>query len=178
MTEATSTPAEAAPDGITIRRATCADAALIYRLIRELAGVLGAEARINSTAEDFAREGFGDDPAFVALIAERQAEPIGLCLFFESFSSWNGRRGVYVQDLYVADSARGLGLGRRLLAAAAAIVHRRGGRYLRLSVDADNALAQAFYERIGLRHSSTERIYQVRDEEFAALAGSAEGAGP
>lgn len=177
MTESAAAPEAGAPDGIAIRRATRADAARIHGLVRDLARVLGAERRVGATVADFEREGFGTDPIFEALIAERQGEAVGLCLFFDSFSSWTGSRGLYVQDLYVADSARGLGLGRRLLAEAAAIVSRRGGCYLRLSVDADNALAQGFYERIGLRRSATERIYQVRDDEFAALAQSAKGTG-
>ena len=101
--------------------------------------------------------------------------PVGLCLFFESFSSWDGRCGVYVQDMYVAEAARGHGLGRRLLAEAAAISRARGGSYLRLSVEADNDSAQAFYQRVGLAWSSRERIYQVRDDDFAALARDAAG---
>ena len=160
---------------VTIRRAGPLDARLVHDLILALAGNLGATRKVTSVAEDIEREGFGAKPAFQALIAERDGEAVGLCLFFDSFSSWSGRRGVYVQDLYVAESARGLGLGRRLLAEAAAIVQARGGCYLRLSVDADNAGAQDFYESVGLHWSSTERIYQVREGEFIDLARSAKG---
>jgi ribosomal protein S18 acetylase RimI-like enzyme len=162
-------------EDITVRRAGLADARLVHDLILDLAKSLGAESKVRSSAEDIARAGFGPAPVFEALIAERRGGAVGLCLFFDSFSSWNGRRGVYVQDLYVAEGARGVGLGRRLLAEAAAIVRARGGTYLRLSVDADNAAARDFYERVGLRRASTERIYQVRDREFAELAESARG---
>ena len=103
---------------------------------------------------------------------------MGFCLFFESFSSWDGRRGVYVQDIYVSEAARGLGLGRRLLAAAAAISHARGGGYLRLSVESENHRAQAFYRRVGLAWSNRERIYQVRGDDFAALAQDTEEVAP
>ena len=177
MDRTASTPRGDSLQEVTIRRAGPADAGLVHDLILELAKSQGLENRVRSSAQDIAREGFGEMPAFEALIAERWGESVGLCLFFDSFSSWSGRRGVCVQDLYVADRARGLGLGRRLLANAAAIVQARGGSYLRLAVDAGNASAQDFYERIGLRPSSTERFYQARDREFVDLAKSARAMG-
>lgn len=171
------TPRRDGLETVAVRRAGPGDARLVHDLVLKLAKSLGAENRVFSSAKDIEREGFGSTPAFEALIAECCGEAVGLCLFFDSFSSWSGRRGVYVQDLFVAEGARGLGLGRRLLAEAAAIGHARGGNYLRLSVDADNASAQDFYERVGLRRSSTERIYQMRDREFTDLAESARGTG-
>ena len=159
----------------TIRRASEADAATIHALVLELAAAIGKTGKVASRAEDIRNKGFGADPAFEALIAERGGGAIGLCLFFESFSSWDGRRGVYVQDIYVSEAARGLGLGRRLLAEAAAISRARGGSYLRLSVEAANDKAQAFYQSIGLAWSRGERIYQVRGDDFAALARDAAG---
>ncbi len=160
-----------------IRRAGEADAATIHALVVALAADHGLTGRVASSVEDIRDQGFGADPAFEALIAERDGAAVGLCLFFESFSTWAGRRGLYVQDLYVTEAARGLGLGRRLLAEAAAISRARGGSYLRLSVGVENDGAQAFYVRAGLSWSKTERIYQARDEDFAALAADAEGGG-
>ena len=160
----------------TIRRAVEADAGIIHALVVELAAAIGMSGKVASSIEDIREQGFGADPAFEALIAERDGAPVGLCLFFESFSTWDGRRGVYVQDIYVSEAARGLGLGRRLLAEAAAISRARGGSYLRLSVEAENHRAQAFYRRVGLAWSASERIYQVRGDDFAALAQDAEGA--
>lgn len=165
-------------EDVIIRRAGPADAPLIHDLIRSLAKSLGVSHKVSSVAEDIEREGFGARPAFEALLAVRCGEPVGLCLFFDSFSSWDGRRGLYVQDLFVTESARGLGLGRRLLAEAAAIVRGRGGSYLRLSVDANNTVAQGFYEQVGLHRSSTEWIYQVRDGAFDDLVASAKGSNP
>ncbi len=159
----------------TIRRATEADAGTIHALVLELAAAIGKTGKVASRVEDIREQGFGADPAFEALIAERDGVAVGLCLFFESFSTWDGRRGVYVQDIYVSEAARGLGLGRRLLAEAAAISRARGGSYLRLSVEADNHKAQAFYQRIGLTWSRGERVYQVRGDDFAALAQDAAG---
>ncbi len=160
----------------TIRRAAEADAAAIHALVVELAVAIGMPGKVASSVADIRDQGFGADPAFEALIAEQDGAAVGLCLFFESFSSWDGRRGVYVQDIYISEAARGLGLGRRLLAEAAAISRARGGSYLRLSVEAENDQAQVFYKRAGLAWSKNERIYQVRGDDFVALARGAEGA--
>ena len=158
-----------------IRRAVESDAAAIHAMVVELAVALGMTDQVASRIEDIRDNGFGADPAFEALIAERDGAAVGLCLFFESFSSLDGRRGVYIQDLYIAEAARGLGLGRRLLTEAAAISRARGGSYLRLSVAAENDKAQAFYQRVDLAWSASERIYQLRGDDFAALAQDAEG---
>jgi len=159
----------------TIRRANEADAATIHAFVVELARALGLTDMVASSVADIRDKGFGPDPAFEALIAELAGRAVGLCLFFESFSTWDGRRGLYVQDIFVAEAARGLGLGRRLLAEAAAISRARGGSYLRLSVGVENDGAQAFYARAGLSWSKTERIYQARGEDFAVLAANAGG---
>ncbi len=162
---------------LEIRRAVEADAGAIHALVIELAAAIGMTDKVASRVEDIRDQGFGADPAFEALIAERDGAAVGLCLFFESFSTWDGRRGVYVQDIYVSEAARGLGLGlgRRWLAEAAAISRARGGSYLRLSVEAENDRAQTFYQRIGLAWSRSERIYQARGKDFAALAADAAG---
>ena len=97
--------------GTTIRRAIEADAGTIHALVIELAAAIGMTGKVASRVEDIRDQGFGADPAFEALIAERDGAAVGLCLFFESFSTWDGRRGVYVQDIYVSEAARGLGLG-------------------------------------------------------------------
>ena len=97
---------------MTIRRAIEADAGTIHALVIELGAAVGMTGKVASRVEDIRDQGFGADPAFEALIAERDGAAVGLCLFFESFSTWDGRRGVYVQDIYVSEAARGLGLGR------------------------------------------------------------------
>ncbi len=160
-----------------IRRATEADAGAIHGLVLDLAESIGLTHKVASSAEDIRSHGFGPEAAFEVLIADWNGAAVGLCLFFESFSRWDGRRGVYVQDLFVSEAARGLGLGRRLLAEAAALCSARGGSYLRLAVDSGNASAQAFYERAGLRWALEERIYQARGDDFAALVESAKRTG-
>lgn len=161
---------------VTVRLAVKADAAAIHGLVAELARVRRMPEKVVSSAADIERDGFGDEPAFEALLAERDGRPVGLCLFFSSYSTWRGQRGIYVLDLVVADSIRSLGVGRRLLAETAALARARGAAYLRLSVDDDNLRAQRFYERTGLRHSTPEQIYVLEDEAFDALAADVKGA--
>ncbi len=160
-----------------IRRATETDAEAIHGLVLDLAESIGLTHKVASSAHDIRSHGFGPEAAFETLIAESNGAAVGLCLFFESFSSWDGRRGIYVQDLFVSEAARGLGLGRRLLAEAAALSAARGGSYLRLAVDSGNVAAHAFYEHVGLRRAAEERIYQARGDDFAALVESGKRTG-
>lgn len=162
---------------ITVRLAGKADAPAVYDLVVELGRARGMPEKVASSVADIERDGFGDDPAFEALIAGVDGTPAGLCLFFPSYSTWRGRRGIYVQDLVVLESARSLGLGRRLLAEVAALAKARGAAYLRLSVDDDNENAQRFYQHTGLRHSTPEQIYVLEDDALDALAQSAKGTG-
>jgi len=158
---------------ITVRLARKADAPAVYDLVVDLARARDAMEKVVSSAADIERDGFGENPAFEALIAELDGRPVGLCLFFGSYSTWRGQRGLYVQDLIVADAARSLGVGQRLLAEAAALAKSRGAGYLRLSVDDDNIRAQRFYRRMGLNHSTSELIYVLDDNDFIALANAA-----
>lgn len=161
---------------VTVRIAGPADAQTVYALIIDLAETRGVPHKVTSKAADIARDGFGADPAFEALLADLDGVPVGLCLFFGSYSTWRGRRGLYVQDLVVREGARGLGVGERLLTEVAALCAARGGCYLRLSVEVDNTAAQRFYRRAGLECSSAEQIYLLEDAAFDTLAGRAEGA--
>jgi len=160
---------------ITVRQAERRDAAAVHALVTELARARNAVEKMRSSVEDIERDGFGATPAFEALLAEIDGKAVGLCLYFPSYSTWRGAPGIYVQDLVVVEAARGLGVGRRLLAETARIARARGGRYLRLSVDDDNLAAQSLYRRSGFRHSKTELIQVLDEEGFTALADSAEG---
>ena len=119
---------------------------------------------------DLVEYGFGADPHFEAVIAEVDAKPAGMALFFRSFSTWNGRPGAYVQDIYVDDAYRGLGIGAKLLRRVAAIIRDRGGCYMRLSVDTENFAAQGFYSRLDLVLSDSEQIHAAYGEAFLNLA--------
>ncbi len=156
-------------DTIEIRPAAASDAEAIHRMILALADGMGMADQIRSSPEDFRRHGFGDQPVFEALIAERDGVAMGLCLYFSSFSSWAGKRGVYVQDIYVDQAARGTGLGRRLLAETARRAVAQGAVFMRLAVDKDNRLAREFYAKAGMIHAERDCIYKAWNEAFAAL---------
>lgn len=162
---------------INIRLATAEDATRIHGLIVELAKATGLHENVLSQPENFLRHGFGEAPAFRALLAERAGKALGLCLFFYSFSSWRGELGVYVQDLYVSPETRGSGLGRRLIQQTAALASARGATYLRLSVATTNVAAQKFYDVIGLRRSDEECIYHAVGPAFDRLAMNYAGEG-
>lgn len=154
---------------ITIRPAIAADAPAIHSMIQALAAGLGMAGQVTSSPQDLLQHGFGERPAFEALIAERQGQPLGLCLYFSSFSSWAGKRGVYLQDIFVDPQARGTGLGRRLLAETARRAAQQGAGFMRLAVDKDNQGARNFYRDAGMIHAERDCIYKAWDEAFAAL---------
>ena len=162
--------ADAEQFGFAIRAAIMSDAEAIHAALLGIAEAVGETGRVRSTVEDIRQHGFGPDPAFEALVAELDGVVVGLCLFFRSFSTWTGRPGAYVQDLYVAPTMRGSGVGEALLKRLAAIARSRGWVYVRLSVDAGNAAAQTFYERVGMSWSPKERIFTATGAAFEALA--------
>ena len=157
--------------GVRIRQAHVGDAEAMHQAIRRFGEHMGQAAKIASTAEDFRRFGFGPEAAFSSFIAEVEGEFAGLCLFFPIFSTWLGKPGVYVQDLYVDETYRGRKIGETLLKTVAAWSRERGGVYLRLAVDVDNRPAQAFYERVGIAWVNSDREHAAYGEAFLALAG-------
>lgn len=158
------------PQQPQIRLATEADVGKLHAMIIGLAKATGLREKVTSKPEDFRRFGSRGQPAFQALIAELDGEPVGMSLFFYSFSSWRGELGVYVQDLYVSGNMRGTGLGRRLISETARLAKKRGATYLRLSVARANTAAQAFYRSLGLALSDDECIYQAIGPAFEQLA--------
>lgn len=160
---------------ITIRTAVAADAAVIHAMIRSLAEGLGMADQVSSSPQDLLQHGFGERPAFMALIAEQQGQPLGLSLYFFTFSSWAGKRGVYLQDIFVDPRARGTGLGHQLLAETARQAAQQGAEFMRLAVDKDNQAARDFYRNAGMIHAERDCIYKAWNEAFEALQQINEG---
>lgn len=106
---------------------------------------------------------------FKGLVALRGGEHVGLCLYTYAFSGWRGRPGLYVQDLYVAPSERGSGLGRALLAAAIGREAANGCSFIRLGVDKANAGAIGFYTRLGFEIDEDDHELVLAGEGLAAL---------
>jgi len=162
-------------DAIVVRPATPADAPIIVRLIRELAAYEREPlASVKVTEADILRDGFGPRQRFESLLVHVVGRPAGFALFFHNYSTWEGRAGIYVEDIFVSEWARGRNIGRRLLAEIAALAEARGCRRVDLSVLHWNP-ARAFYERIGLVEMSDWRPYRLKGEALAALAAEARG---
>ncbi|MBA5777192.1 GNAT family N-acetyltransferase [Stappia sp. F7233] len=153
---------------VSFRMANAEDATLVHGLLKALAGHLESSDAMSATVEDI-RTGLAAPAAFSALIAERSGDAVGLCLWFPIYSTWRGRRGMFVQDIYVAESERASGLGRRLLAEAGRIGARDGASFIRLAVDAKNRAAQRFYDRLGFTWFADDQFYDLDTPGFTAL---------
>lgn len=156
---------------IRIRLATIDDAEAIQASLLKLAAHVGDTEKVKITPADIRKYGFGAAPAFDCLIADAGQEVAGICLFFNSFSTWAGRPGIYIQDLIVDERFRGNRIGERLMQRAAAIAKARGAVYIRLAVDHENPRAAAFYQRLGLIHRFDDHLYAAYGDVFDRLAG-------
>jgi GNAT superfamily N-acetyltransferase len=165
--------ARAVTGRIAIRFATAEDCGLLLRLIRALAKFERAPEAVVASEEDLRREGFGPEPKFEALLAFRDGEPAGVALFHTRFSTWLGRPGLYLEDLYVVEGARGQGIGRRLMARLAAIALERGWGRIDFHV-LDWNPARRFYERLGLGHHAEWLRYGGDERALRQLAAKDE----
>lgn len=154
---------------LLIRFATPDDVGLLLQLIRELAIYERAPNAVAATEDDLRRHGFGSERRFEALIAYVDEEPAGFALFFPDFSTWRGRPGLYLEDLYVRDWARGLGVGRRLMARLATIALERDWPAIRFMV-LDWNPARGFYHRLGVEPRDEWQPYGATDEALRRLA--------
>ena len=150
-------------DAIEIRAARREDAALVHRLLLDLASALGKPEGIRSSVADIERFGFGERPRFEAVLAFEGTKAVGLAVYFYEFSTWRGQPGVYVQDLYVAPRARGRGLGRELIQAVRRRAAEQGVRYVKLTVYDRNPEALAFYHGIGFESCEDELPLVLRE---------------
>ncbi|MHA1600775.1 MAG: GNAT family N-acetyltransferase [Alphaproteobacteria bacterium] len=157
------------PTAPVIRMAEAVDAGTILRLIRDLAAFENLLDAVQATEADIRRDGFGPDRKFECLLAEVDGEAVGFALFFVSYSTFEGRAGLYLEDLYVAESARGLGLGRAIIARLARLAGERGYPRLDLAVLHWNP-ARAFYERLEFQQSTDWLPYRLTGNALRILA--------
>ena len=157
---------------ILVRAATRDDVGTLLAFIRALAAFERMPGAVSASEADLLRDGFGATPRFEARLASLDGRPCGFSLFFASYSTWEGRPGLYLEDIFVEDWARRHGVGRRLIADLAAIALERDYRRLDLSV-LDWNPARGFYERLGVRHKQGWLPYRASGEALAALARGA-----
>lgn len=158
---------------LRIRAATIDDADLLSGLIREFAEFNHERELVRIQAEDLARDGFGPDPLFHALIAELSGEPAGYALYFGYYSTWVGR-GLFLEDLFVRPSLRRHGIGKKLLVAVAQIAVDQGCRHMRWEVRDWNKPAIELYKALGAEFRQGLLPVLVSDEAMKRLAGRGE----
>ncbi len=136
---------------LKIRKATADDIPLILDFIRELAEYERAPREAVATADDLRRDGFCPEPRFYVEIAEWGGEPAGFALWFFNYSTWLGKAGLYLEDLFVRPSFRRKGIGKALLVHLAKVAVEKGcGRYQWQVLDW-NTPAIEFYESLGAK---------------------------
>ncbi len=153
-----------------IRPATIDDCESLVCLIRELAVYekLGDEAK--ATTEDLRRDLFGERIHAEAILAEEAGEAVGFALFFTNYSTFRGRPGLYLEDLFVKPKFRGLGLGTRLLARLARIAVDRGCGRFEWAVLDWNEPSIGFYRSLGARPMDEWTVFRLDESALTQLA--------
>ncbi|MDZ4376440.1 MAG: GNAT family N-acetyltransferase [Phenylobacterium sp.] len=159
-------------DRVTVRVATQADVPLILAFIRELAAYERLLHVVEATEADIRRDLFGENPRCFCDIAELDGAPVGFALWFYNYSTFRGRAGIYLEDLFVRTEARGVGAGKALLRRLAQrCVEAALGR-LEWAVLNWNAPAIAFYDSLRAAAMTEWTVRRLDGEALAALAAS------
>jgi GNAT superfamily N-acetyltransferase len=154
----------------TIRPATVKDVAQILSFIRALAAYERTPDAATATEADLIRDGFGPNPFYFCLIAEYDGQPAGFALYFFNYSTWLGRPGLYLEDLFVQPEFRGLGIGKALLKQVAAIAVEKNCRRLQWEVLDWNTPAIDFFRAMGAEFLDEWRNVRLSDEALERLA--------
>jgi GNAT superfamily N-acetyltransferase len=165
------------PAGASIRAARPADTPRILELIRELAVYERLADQVTADEAGIGRALFGEPRWAEALVGEVDGQVVAFALFFHNFSTFLGRPGLYLEDLYVQPVHRGRGLGRRLLAALAGIAVERGCGRMEWAVLDWNAPAIGFYDALGARPMRDWTVFRLTGDRLARLADAVSGPG-
>jgi GNAT superfamily N-acetyltransferase len=155
---------------MNIRTATEDDVPLILRFIRELAEYEQLANNVVATEELLRATLFGNPRFAEVLIGEDEGEPFGFALFFHNYSTFLGRPGVYLEDLYVRPDLRGKGFGRALLSRLAEIALERNCGRIEWAVLNWNESAIRFYESLGALPMDQWTVYRIMGQPLEALA--------
>jgi GNAT superfamily N-acetyltransferase len=158
-------------EAITVRPAGVGDVAVVLQFIRDLAKYEHLEHQVVATEELLREALFGSRPYAEVVLACLNGEPVGFALFFHNFSTFLGRAGIYLEDLYVRPEARGHGVGRRLLTWLAGVAVSRGCGRLEWAVLDWNEPSIRFYRKLGAVALDDWTTYRVTGPALAELAG-------
>jgi GNAT superfamily N-acetyltransferase len=158
-----------------IRAAAPEDVPHLLALIRALADYERLTHLVAADEAALRAELFGERPVIEALIAWADGSPAGFAIYFQNYSTFLGRRGLYLEDLFVRPEHRGKGFGKALLVAVARIAHARGaGRFEWMALDW-NKPAIDFYKGLGAAEMGEWRLFRVTGEALARLAAAGDG---
>jgi GNAT superfamily N-acetyltransferase len=157
---------------LTIRPAQVTDTPIILKLIRDLATYERAPNDVSATEEQLRKVLFGDKPAAEVLLAFAGSAPVGFAVFFHNFSTWLGRPGLYLEDLFVKPEERGKGYGRALLVHLGKIARDRGCGRMEWAVLNWNEPAIRFYRALGAKPMDEWTVYRLTGDQINALAES------
>jgi GNAT superfamily N-acetyltransferase len=162
------------PDGrFSIRPARPGDAELLVNLVRELAVYEKLEQHARATPDDFRQHLFGPRPVAAAAVAEVGSEPAGFALWYTTFSTFRGRPGLYLEDIFVRPSYRGRGIGKALFSEVAKRAVDMDAGKLEWSVLNWNAPAIGFYRALGAWPMDEWTVYRIDGELLRRLAANA-----
>jgi GNAT superfamily N-acetyltransferase len=153
-----------------IRAASPSDVPTILALIRELADYEKEPDAVLATETDLHTALFGPDPSAECHVAEVEGTVVGFALWYRTFSTWQGKPGMWLEDLFVRPDARGTGVGKALLTTLAAECVRRGWTRFEWWVLDWNAPAHAFYRALGARPEDAWTVWRVDGDALHALA--------
>jgi ribosomal protein S18 acetylase RimI-like enzyme len=154
---------------VTIRRARPGDEHDILRLIRDLATYEKEPDAVEATPEGLAEKLFGENPRVFAHVAERDGIVVGIAVWFFNFSTWTGRHGIYLEDLYVDPQARGGGIARKLFEALGEAARENDCARIDWSVLDWNELAKGLYRKLGARHMQDWEPWRIDGTALEAL---------
>ena len=153
-----------------IRPARIEDVPIILQLIRDLATYERAPNDVTATEGQLAEVLFGARPSAEVLLAFEQATAVGFAVFFHNFSTWLGRPGLYLEDLFVKPEMRGKGYGRALLVYLAKIARERGCGRMEWAVLDWNDPAIQFYRKLGAKPMDEWTVFRLTSDGIAKLA--------
>jgi GNAT superfamily N-acetyltransferase len=169
-------PTPAGVPGLRLRPAGASDVGLILELIRELAGFERLSHEVVADAAALRRHLFGERPAAEVLIAEVSDAPAGFALYFPTFSTFVGKPGLYLEDLFIRPAYRGRGIGRAVLIHLSRLAVERGCGRLEWSVLDWNERAIGFYRELGARPMSDWTVFRLDGEALETLASASPSA--
>ncbi|WP_349778099.1 N-acetyltransferase family protein [Xanthomonas sp. WHRI 6108] len=158
---------------LQIRAATPDDVALLHELITALAVYEREPDAVKASPQDLRASLFGEDATAHALICEQDGQALGFAVYFFNYSTWLGRNGLYLEDLFVRPQARGQGAGLALLRHLARLAVQRGCGRFEWSVLDWNQPAIDFYQAAGARPMDGWTVYRLDGERLAAFAAGA-----